>query len=65
MRMATWLPLALIAASAATVSAAPAEGDKAPAIKAAEWMNLPAGMKSLSAGDLKGRVVMVEFWATW
>lgn len=45
--------------------AAPDVGDKAPGIKAASWMNLPEGLKSISPGDLKGRVVMVEFWATW
>lgn len=40
-------------------------GDKAPAFSVGEWYNLPAGMKNLTLNDLKGQVVMVEFWATW
>ena len=56
---------AAFALACAPAWAAPDVGDKAPGIKAAAWMNLPEGVKTLSAGDLKGRVVMVEFWATW
>jgi hypothetical protein len=65
MRFRKWLVAIAVMASAATAQAAPDEGDKAPAIKAPEWMNLPEGLKGLSPTDLKGRVVMVEFWATW
>lgn len=56
---------AYLSLACAPAWAAPEVGDKAPAINAAAWMNLPEGLKGLSAGDLKGRVVMVEFWATW
>ncbi len=65
MRCGKWLLAVAVMATAATVHAAPDEGDKAPSIKAPEWMNLPEGMKGISPTDLKGRVVMVEFWATW
>ena len=44
---------------------APEVGDKAPGIKAATWLNLPEGLNGLSASELKGRIVIVEFWATW
>jgi len=40
-------------------------GDQAPSIGAGKWMNLPKGMKSVTSRDLKGRIVMLEFWATW
>ena len=65
MRMSKLLMVGVLGGMAATLQAAPEEGDKAPEIKAGAWMNLPEGMKSLSPGDLKGRVVMIDFWATW
>jgi len=40
-------------------------GDKAPTLSAPSWLNLPKGMKKLSSADLKGRVLYVDFWATW
>lgn len=46
-------------------SAAPKVGESAPQIGAAHWWNLPAGMKRVGLPDLKGQIVMLEFWATW
>jgi thiol-disulfide isomerase/thioredoxin len=47
----------------ATVEAAPATlvGKAAPEIQAAYWINSPA----LKLADLKGKLVVLEFWATW
>jgi len=52
-------------AFAASPALAADVGDKAPKIAAGGWLNLPEGLKTLALDDLKGRVVMVEFWATW
>ena len=37
-------------------------GAPAPEIEAKTWFNEPAGT---SLEDLRGRVVFLEFWATW
>lgn len=37
-------------------------GSKAPALEAKEWFNQPEGV---DLSDLKGKVIFVEFWATW
>ena len=37
-------------------------GDKAPEIKAAKWYNTQT---NVSMEMLRGKVVVVEFWATW
>jgi thiol-disulfide isomerase/thioredoxin len=37
-------------------------GSQAPEIEAGEWFNEPVGT---SLEDLRGRVVFIEFWATW
>ena len=52
-----------LAALAAVQAAAPASlvGKPAPEIKAAYWINTPG----LKLSDLTGKVVVVEFWATW
>lgn len=52
--------LALAAASAAPAQLKP--GIAAPEISARQWFNEPPGT-SLAA--LRGRVVYIEFWATW
>ncbi len=40
-------------------------GERAPAVAASKWWNLPKGMTRLDPKDLKGQIVLVEFWATW
>ena len=40
----------------------PAVGDKAPEVAPERWFN---GGSSLSWDKLKGRVILVERWATW
>lgn len=40
-------------------------GDTAPKLTVDRWYNLPTGMKGLKQSDLKGKILMVEFWATW
>lgn len=40
-------------------------GETAPEIKAEYWINLPGSAKSLNPEHLKGRLVLLEFWATW
>lgn len=37
-------------------------GAQAPEIEAKDWFNDPVGT---SLKDLRGRVVFIEFWATW
>lgn len=41
------------------------EGDPAPSITATAWWNLPKHVKRVTLRDLKGQIVLVEFWATW
>lgn len=55
------LPLAAALLSSATFAQAPA-GSWAPEIEARDWFNQPPGT---SLADLRGRVVFLEFWATW
>jgi hypothetical protein len=38
-------------------------GQEAPDIEFAEWRNFPEGASSLA--DLRGRVVLLDFWRTW
>jgi len=53
--------LALGAARACAAQAAPAVGTQAPEISAQYWINSPP----LSLAGLRGKIVVVEFWATW
>ena len=39
-------------------------GKKAPRIKLTNWQNI-GGQSRLNAADLKGKIVVVDFWATW
>jgi hypothetical protein len=38
-------------------------GQEAPEIEFVEWRNFPEGASSLA--DLRGRVVLLDFWRTW
>ena len=53
---AAWIAVALAPAAAVEV------GSTAPAVEPSEWLNTK-GIVSWSA--LKGRLVLVEKWATW
>ncbi|MFH1419896.1 MAG: redoxin domain-containing protein [Planctomycetota bacterium] len=57
-----------VSVSAFAVSPALAEvkeGDDAPEITAVEWFNLPGDMEDISQKDLKGQIIVLDFWATW
>ncbi|HVR75204.1 MAG TPA: hypothetical protein VMT52_12760 [Planctomycetota bacterium] len=54
--------MACVAVSlSAAASAASTVGSPAPALEPTEWLNT----KTTSWTDLKGRLVLVEKWATW
>lgn len=57
---ATTLALAPLGAQAAI-----SVGDKAPEISAGAWYNLPEGLSKVSLKNLKGKIVVLDFWATW
>ena len=59
----TVLCLASLAVPMAT-KANPKVGDRSPLLKATTLLQAPAGA-SLDAETLKGKVVVLEFWATW
>lgn len=61
--MRTILVAVLALATALTAMGAPKVGDQAPEINAVKWMNSTGDKVSLA--DLKGKIVVVEFWATW
>ena len=46
------------------IKAEPKVGDRSPLLKATTLLQAPAGA-SLDAETLKGKVVVLEFWATW
>ena len=60
--------LLLATGMVAALTTAPADaqigvGAMAPEIEAKQWYNAPEAGTSLA--ELRGRVVFVEFWATW
>jgi len=54
--------MAAVALCAAPLAAQLPAGSPAPEIEASAWYNDPAGT---SLEELRGRVVFIEFWATW
>lgn len=61
-RIVAWFAVSLMVAGvAARASAELAVGSQAPEITASAWLNSPP----LSLAGLRGRIVVVEFWATW
>ena len=53
----------LLAVTAGEAAAQLGVGTPAPELEAKEWWNAPEAGTTLE--DLRGRVVFVEFWATW
>ncbi len=54
--------LALLAASPARAEWQSLRGKEAPDFKVAKWLNACEGD---SVADLRGKLLLVEFWATW
>lgn len=65
MKSSGLIAIALALSTAAPAAAGVKLGDKAPPVGAGVWYNLPKGVDVLAASHLAGRIVMVEFWATW
>jgi nucleoside-specific outer membrane channel protein Tsx len=63
MQRTFWLAAGVLAASSAARAAVDV-GASAPEITAETWHNTP-GKLAIRPEDLKGRILMVEFWATW
>jgi len=59
------LAAVMFALSQTPVARAVDVGEAAPEIKADYWINMPGSAKSLNSEHLKGRLVLLEFWATW
>jgi len=61
------LTIALLGAFALPVAAQSGwkklDGQRAPAITAKEWLN--AGKNAPAAKELRGKVILLEFFATW
>ena len=76
MKISTWLPLPLSLALAATVSTTSAQAPAAmvpatrPATLAAgaaapDFVSLDLAGKEVRVSDFKGKILIVDFWATW
>jgi len=59
-RIANWLSALVVAATALVACGLP-EGSSAPDFSG-DWWNAPEGR---SLAELRGSVVLVEFWRTW
>ena len=46
-------------------NAVSAQPEMAPAWEGTEWINLPAGKKTLDVKELRGRVVYLSFFQKW
>jgi hypothetical protein len=42
-----------------------AQPEMAPTWEGTEWINLPAGKKTLDVNDLRGRVIYLSFFQKW
>jgi thiol-disulfide isomerase/thioredoxin len=58
------LALVLVLLGTTTLSALPAKGTQAPQLNSLSLLQAPAGANA-SWASLKGKVVVLEFWATW
>jgi thiol-disulfide isomerase/thioredoxin len=59
--IAAWLGLVAVTSAAKQAPEPPPPGPRAPAIDSDRWFN--TGRRRLTAADLQGKVVLVEFWA--
>lgn len=59
------LAAAVFALTQGPIAQAVEVGETAPEIKADYWINMPGSTQSLNPEHLKGRLVLLEFWATW
>ncbi len=55
----------VVAAADGAVVAEPAIGSVAPEFGGTRFYNLPAGVTKVTLADERGRVVLIDFWATW
>jgi len=46
-------------------NAVSAQPETAPTWEGTEWINLPAGKKTLDVDDLRGRVIYLSFFQKW
>jgi thiol-disulfide isomerase/thioredoxin len=57
-----WIVLGILACAVNAAGGAVKVGQKAPEIKAQKWLNTTG---EVSLAKLRGKIVVVEFWATW
>jgi hypothetical protein len=55
--------LALVAAASSALPEGPAIGDDAPEFSSGKWFNNIGSNPSIAS--LKGKAILIEFWATW
>jgi thiol-disulfide isomerase/thioredoxin len=60
-----WLATVVLSQAAARCVASPSDKKQEPAQQAAEFKLLGLNGQQISSADLKGNVVVLDFWATW